>query len=285
MSYFLAGFVLEPLNKLIVGVKRVRDGEYPVKIDVGGDNEIALLAESFNKLTEELRKKEEMERVIHHQDKLAMVGQLAAGIAHEIRNPLVSIRSLSEMLRDEVNDRESIEIIIGEVDRINLVIEQLLNYSKPGSKRVEKCDVGGIVNGIFLLVKANLKKKNIKMDIVLNHRGMILVCRDELFQILLNLVVNSIEAVKDGMGRIEIGTNEENGRLSIHVRDNGIGIDEKNINRIFKPFFSNRGSNKGTGMGLAVVKRLVEENGGEISVRSKKGEGSVFSISFPVVLG
>jgi two-component system sensor histidine kinase HydH len=283
MSYFLAGFILNPLHKFIEAVKKVAEGDYSRQIHIHSNDEIEELAIMFNQMTEKLREKDEMEAHLHHQDKLATIGQISAGVAHEVRNPLVSIRSLTELLAEDLQserEKKHMQVIIREVDRINAFMERLLNYAKPVTKDVQIIDLQSIAEDLLLLIRPQATRKNIRIGFHFKSRAKINACRDEMTQVILNLLLNAMDAMDKKEGQIVIGSREKNGIISFFFEDNGRGMSVDTKKHVFQPFVS--GSSSGTGLGMSIVQTLVTGNGGEITVESAPGEGTTFTLHFPI---
>lgn len=279
MSSFLAGIILTPLTRFIHAAREVAEGDEPQPIQAEGGAEIADLAESFNRMTGRLREKRELEERLTHKDKLATVGQIAAAVAHEVRNPLVSIRSLAEMLAADHRGGETerhLAIIVREVDRINGVTERLLNYARPRKKAVEAFDPGDVASDMVMLVKPHARKKSARLAAVYGHRGFVRMGRDDLAQIILNLLMNALSAIEPG-GAVTVETADAGEELVLSVRDDGRGMGDEERARAFKPFVTGSG---GTGLGLTIVEQLVRENGGTIELDSAPGRGAVFTLRF-----
>lgn len=282
MSSFLSGIILTPLHRFILAARQVAEGDEPQPIEAEGGAEIADLAESFNRMIGRLRQKRELEERLTHKDKLATVGQIAAAVAHEVRNPLVSIRSLAELLADDFRGQEAerhLAVIVREVDRINGVTERLLNYAKPRKRAVEAFDPSDVTDDMVMLVKPHARKKSARLAAVYGHRGAVRMGRDDLSQITLNLLMNALEAIGQG-GAVTVETADEGDKVALLVRDDGRGMEPEECARIFKPFVTGAG---GTGLGLTIVEQLVRENGGTIEVASAPGRGTTFTLRFPAL--
>lgn len=232
----------------------------------------------------DLRELKSLEKAVERSERLASMGRMAAGIAHEIRNPLSAIRGLAQYLRNKFHkDSESHEyasVMINEVDRLNRVIQDMLNFAKPHEPKLLPHNIESIINHSLKLIEAELNEKNINI-ILLNESEtpMVLVDNDLLTQVFLNLLVNSIEAM-DENGTIEISFSEEKSFIIIEISDEGTGIKKENINKIFDPFFTSKSN--GTGLGLAIVYRIIENHNGEITVNSVSNEGTTFKIKLPM---
>ncbi len=225
------------------------------------------------------------ESQILQKNKMAAVGQLAAGVAHEIRNPLGLIRNYSYILKNNLYDDEkvkkSINIIEDSVEKSSNIIDNLLNFSRISSDRCEKINLRRFITKIIDLEKKTLEKNNIDYKIVCSKDIICCTSQESLKHIFVNLISNSIDALPNG-GLIRIQCNKNDGMLSIKFSDNGTGISEENLENIFNPFFTTKQVGKGTGLGLYITYNEVQKYGGAIRVKSKFGTGTVFHIKLPL---
>ena len=235
----------------------------------------------FRDITEIRHLKKEMER----SQRLASVGSLAAGIAHEIRNPLSSIKGFAtffkERYRNNPEDQKTAEIMVQEVERLNRVIGQLLEFAKPVEMKRQLASIQEVIRHTLIMIESQAKAKSIAVQTDLpEHMGKIFIDRDKITQVLLNLYLNALEAMEDG-GTLRVAVLPHEGRMvRIDVTDTGKGIDEKDLARIFDPYFTTRSS--GTGLGLAIVHKIMESHDGELRVTSEPDKGTTVSIFLPV---
>jgi two-component system sensor histidine kinase HydH len=231
-----------------------------------------------------LRKKERLEKILLEKEKLSLIGEMASVLAHEIRNPLGSIKGFAQYLKEQVTgqkpqDRELTEsyldIIVTESRRIERLTEDLLIYSRRDELMLERFDLPLIINEVLslLAVPSNV---SVKLDIA--DGISISSDRNKLRQILTNLIQNSLDAITE-TGEIRIKAKEQGNNVMLTVSDSGAGIPDNEIGRIFKPFYTTK--TKGTGLGLAIVERYVKALGGKLAVESTIGNGSTFSITIP----
>ncbi len=216
----------------------------------------------FRDITEVQHLKKEMER----SHRLASVGSLAAGIAHEIRNPLSSIKGFATFFKDE---------------RLNRVIGQLLEFARPMEMKRQWTSIQEVIRHTLRMIEGQAKAKNVAIRTDLpQHIGNIFIDSDKITQVLLNLYLNGMEAMEEG-GALTIAVLPHESRMvRIDVSDTGKGIDEKDLARIFDPYFTTRSS--GTGIGLAIVHKIIESHDGELRVTSEPGKGTTVSIFLPV---
>jgi two-component system sensor histidine kinase HydH len=236
----------------------------------------------FKDLTEVRALRREIER----SQRLASVGRLAAGVAHEIRNPLSSIKGFAtyfkQRYQDVPEDQQTAGIMIQEVDRLNRVVSQLLEFAKPVTVSPKPTSLKGLVKDSLKLIERQAQDKQI--DINTRNSADIDEVRidpDRINQVLLNLYLNAIEAMQPGgkLG-IEIFDSKKNGGLNIQISDTGHGIAAEDLPKIFDPYFTTKSS--GTGLGLAIAHNIVEAMGGSIEVKSKADKGTTFRLTIPL---
>jgi len=235
----------------------------------------------FRDLTELQELKGEVER----SRRLASLGQLAAGIAHEIRNPLSSIKGFAtyfkERYREVPEDQETADIMIQEVERLNRVIGQLLEFAHPVSIERKSIDVLELVRQSLKLVEGDTLQKGIRIEMeVIPSERKVDLDPDKMKQVLLNLYLNALEAMeRNGTLTVDI-RDEKSGYVDIIISDTGAGIKKEDLAHVFDPYFTTKPS--GTGLGLAIVHKIIESHGGEIRVESREGKGTRVVISLPV---
>ena len=219
-------------------------------------------------------------------EKLAALGELTAGVAHEINNPtqviLGNLDVLSESLGKDVKPVEDeIELIIQQVYRIQEIVNHLLQYARPDqyASYIEEIDANKIVQETLKLIRHLQTKNRVNLSLELNATQRIEINPQELEQVLVNLISNAIHALPDVGGKIIISSrNWEDKGIVIEIEDNGCGIDEEQIGMIFNPFYSTKGQGEGTGLGLSVSYGIIRRYGGNITVTSTPGKGSIFCV-------
>ncbi len=226
-----------------------------------------------------------LQEEIRRTEKLAAIGGLAAGVAHEIRNPLSSIKGIASYYKnkfeDGSQDREMAGVMIEEVDRLSRVISELLEFARPATLNLKPTDVNQLLEHAVRLIQAEAAAKKVEIQRHLSpDRVPARVDPDRLTQCFLNLYLNALQAMEDG-GRLTIASAVEAGdRVVIDIEDTGPGIAAKDLGQIFDPYFTTKP--KGTGLGLAIVHKIVEAHRGQIKVRSTTGQGTVFSLTLPL---
>lgn len=251
----------------------------------GEDEEAPALLLLFRDVTEVQNLKQEVER----SRRLASVGRLAAGVAHEIRNPLSSIKGFAtyfrERYKDQPQDKKTAEILIQEVDRLNRVIGQLLDFARPMTVEKRPSSVEDLVRHSLRMVEAQARDSGVRLDREVGA-GLeeVPMDRDRMGQVLLNLLLNSIEAMPGGGAlRVSAALEPDGAFVRIQVADTGAGIKEEDLEHVFDPYFTTKSS--GTGLGLAIAHKIVESHGGDMIVESGKGRGTKVSILLPMAAG
>jgi len=254
-------------------------------------NQVAIAIENAT-LYENLKKSQ---NILRRSDRLASLGTLIASLAHEIRNPLVSIKTFTQLLPERIDDTEFrdyfLKVASGEIDRLTSLINELLGFAKPSEPNLKGEDVNAIIDRMEVLIATEARKKNI--TITKNYAPnlpSVLVDGEQIKQVLLNILLNAIQAI-EGQGEIWIDTriirltrdDKSEPFLQIEIRDTGIGIPPENLDHVFDPFFSTRP--EGSGLGLAISHQIVHEHGGFIDLESEVGKGTSFRINFPLKPG
>jgi len=229
----------------------------------------------------------ELQKLMAHLDRVAALGTLAVGLAHEIRNPLAGMKLIAQRISKDLKGekREGIFRLLRQIERIDNLVKTLFSYAKPGPTRRSSVNILEVINDVETLISQKLKKKEISLIKSIPKDLCIKVDSAQLEQILMNLLLNSIEAVPDG-GTIEVEAgfsdipcaSSKSTYVFVNVKDTGIGMTEEELEKIFYPFYSTKPG--GTGLGLFIVHQLVKENKGFLRVKSKKGEGTQFSLYF-----
>ena len=253
----------------------------------------SLIKDTENKIVEflflfkDLTQIKELKQQVETNKRLAAIGKLAAGVAHEIRNPLSSIKGfvtyLGKRLENNASDKETTQIMVGEVERINRSITQLLEFAKPMAVNKNEVNIKDLITHSLKLVQTDLDKMSIqtKVDIGTTEEKLF-SDSDRINQVLLNLYINAIEAMgNEGVLEVTVLDAKENQFIEIRIQDNGEGIDQDLLDEIFDPYFTTKAT--GTGLGLSIVYRIIETLKGTISVESKKGHGTCFIIKLPTL--
>ncbi len=244
--------------------------------------------ELSRKVKEKNEELKQSQAQLFQSEKLAGIGQLAAGIAHEIRNPLgimaTSLYYLNDVLPKKREDvKRHFQIMEAEINRCETIINNLLEFSRKSDKELELINVNQLLNITLSLVEKDLFVRDIDLIKKLEQNPTIRANADEIKQLFLNLILNATQAMPHG-GRLEIATSiTENKRVRIKIADSGVGISEKDRSKIFDPFFSTKAPGEGTGLGLTLAHAIIERSKGTIQVKSQEDKGTTFIIEFPTL--
>ncbi|QPC45727.1 ATP-binding protein [Mangrovibacillus cuniculi] len=232
-------------------------------------------------IARDITQEKQQEELVLSSEKLALVGQLAASVAHEIRNPLTSIKGFVQLMETtkEVNP-EHVSIMLSEIDRIHLIASEMLVLGKKQDVPMKKVHIQSIISKVIYLMDSQAHSKNVPLKFIDTKNEPLYVYADEnqLKQVLVNLIKNGIEAT-DNHKPVVVEVWKENNRIELTVSDQGVGIEEEKLASIGQPFFSTK--NDGTGLGLEVCKRIVERHQGEIDIQSKPNEGTIVNVTLP----
>ncbi len=235
----------------------------------------------FRDMSEMQKLKEEVER----NKRLASIGMLAAGVAHEIRNPLSSIKGFAtyfkERYRDSAEDQEIAGVMIEEIERLNRVIGQLLEFARPMEIRTSKVSVSGLINHTVRMIEQDAARRGVEIKTLLPEDGRFIeVDQDKMKQVLLNILINAMDATDNkGIISVEFRENKPFDTLSILISDTGRGIRQEDLPHIFDPYFTTKQS--GTGLGLALANKIIQAHGGDVTIRSTPGVGTEVEITLP----
>ncbi|MGW6665057.1 MULTISPECIES: PAS domain S-box protein [Peribacillus] len=237
----------------------------------------------FLALRYDITERKQSEEMLHRQDKLAAVGQLAAGVAHEIRNPLTSMKGYTEFLQlDETDENklEYLEIIMDEINRVNEIVEEFLQLAKPQALILESKNLVPIIQNVVSLTDFEARKKNITLISDFNEEEILVRCdENRLKQVILNFIKNGMEAMPDG-GVIKVMTELKEDKVHISITDTGIGMPPEQLKRLGEPFFTTKKT--GNGLGLMISFKIIESHLGNVFVESEVNKGTVFNIVLPI---
>jgi signal transduction histidine kinase len=279
-----------PIKNLSVAARRVASGDFDVRVPIDRSDEMGALAAAFNEMIARLGRTRELESQLHQVEKAAVVGRLAAAIAHEIRNPLNYINLTLDHLRssfapEDPSKRETFERLANqlksEVARINRHITDFLKYSRPSALELEPLDLRSQAEDAMRVISGQAAENGIETSLKEENKVPLVVAdRDSLRSVFTNLLINSLEAMDGEGGSIGIKLAAETAdRVRVEITDTGRGIAPEDIAKIFEPYYSTKET--GTGLGLAIVKKAIDDHGGSISVSSKEGDGTTFTIILP----
>ena len=280
-----------PLQRITVAAVRVIKGEYGTEADLRKSNdEIGLLADSFNemsrKMADDIEQLQKLNEQLIRTEKLAAMGTLSAGVAHEVNNPLASISSLIQMMQSkkDIDDdtKEKLKLILTQIERITQVTRDMMDFARARPAAKSLVNINDLITKSLRL--ASFDKSFQRLNLINNFENnlpFVFADFDQLQQVFLNLLLNARDAMPEG-GELKIRTKQTDGKVLIEIADSGTGIEEKNIKKIFDPFFTTKSTGKGTGLGLAVCYGIVTAHGGKIDVSANNGKGTLFLIYLPV---
>jgi len=274
------------LKKIVQGINDINLNDFTTRIALSGKDEFRMIAESVNRMVKKLRRYSD--RIQSLQDemirsaKLTTVGQLAAGIAHEIRNPLSSIRMLVQVLQKKCGregDPREVSIILNEIDRINKLVKDLLEFSKPSPMNFSKQDINDLVRNVLEIFSYNIQHQGIAIEQLSGENvPLVSVDPEKMSLVLINLIMNAIQAMPAG-GTLTIETAKRDiSTVRVTVSDTGVGIRKEDLKNVFEPFFTTK--QEGTGLGLPLVKMIVERHGGKVRLLNSAGSTRI-SIDLP----
>ncbi len=309
-TFLLSRYLLNPVKKLIKLTEHISEGNFDsTPLCFSNSNEFGKLSTALKamseKITEEKDKIQEQfhalerknlqlreaQKEIIQSEKLASIGRLAAGIAHEIGNPAGIILGYIHMLKDsDTTEKERLDYLDrmeSESERLNTIIKDLLDYAQPSSREIQKINLNEIIKSTYSLISYQKEFNNIKLVFHFDNALPDLYANEkQIKQLIVNLVLNARDAMPGG-GTLTFSTStdrtEEEDKIVCTVTDTGEGIAPENQGKVFDPFFTTKQQGKGTGLGLSNVHRIVELAGGKISFSSTRGKGTAFTIIFPVI--
>lgn len=243
------------------------------------DSEIRLI------LVRDQTERNYMQQTLRQNEKLAAIGQLAAGIAHEIRNPLAGISGSVELLsKESINsdDKKLMNIILKEINRLNNLITEFLDYAKPDKKPEQAVDISNIVSEVSENIRRSLPNDRYQIQVELTNRANILGDADKLKQAILNIAMNAVQAMNQTEApRLIMQVKVEGSKVRVNIQDNGSGMSEEVKNRIFEPFFTTKA--KGTGLGLAMTHKILQVHDCELQIKTALGQGTTFTLDFKLI--
>ena len=280
----------KPVQLLASIITRYADGDHSVRYDANAKDEIGFAGRAFNYLVSCLEKAEEerdkAERAVCQSERLASIGQLAAGIGHEINNPLMNITSLAGLVEDEIKDKNpqaasDMQLLQKEVKRCANIVQGILNFAKENEPQFKEFDMSELVNETLSLLHHRIETAQIHLVTQVHSPLKMVGDPNMLQQVLVNIILNAIQASPEG-SNIFISGSINNGFVVIEILDNGKGIDNNNVSKVFDPFFTTKQEGEGTGLGLSVSYGIVKRHGGTINIEKVIPTGVKVSIVLPV---
>jgi two-component system NtrC family sensor kinase len=305
MVVFVTSRITRPLDSLVFATEKVAQGDLAYEVPVKSGDELGNVAASFNKMTkvlkssnEEITKRtrdleetnkelRETQAQLIQTEKMSSLGRLAAGVAHEINNPLTGVMTFSHLLLKNAKDeatRKDLEIIVRETTRCKKIIKGVLDFARETPPQRKLCQVNDIIGRTLAILEPQSLFHNIQTERNLDDKlPQIWIDENQMEQVFMNIILNAAEAMK-GEGRFSISSslNKREDFVEVRMEDTGMGISKEYLNKIFDPFFTTKDPQKGTGLGLSVSYGIVQKHKGDILVESEVGKGTIFIIKLPV---
>ncbi|MFB3826720.1 MAG: cache domain-containing protein [Bryobacteraceae bacterium] len=308
VTYYMIGNITRPIREMVAATRGIAAGRFDQEIPTGGQGEMAVLADSFSAMLKSLRQMKAdleewgrtLEQKVHEQsrkvvelhdrvaesERLASVGKLAAGVAHEINNPLGAILSLTALtLEDKPQgdpDRENLEEVVRQSQRCRNIVRGLLEFSRQSNPNPERVDLNRIVQDTLGLLSKQALFLNVNVEEeCAPDLPPVMADRSQMQQVFMNILINAVQAMEE-KGTVRIATRSAAGGVEVSISDTGCGIPPEKIGRVFDPFFTSKSRGEGTGLGLSIAYGIVTKHGGDISVESEPGKGSTFTVRLPV---
>jgi len=309
LSLLLTRFVNRPIRRLLAATKTAAHGNLEQAVSIRSHDELGELSESFNNMISELKRSrdaiEGWTQTLEHrvqertrelqqvQDqlvragKMAALGELAAGVAHEINNPLTGVLTFSSLILKKVDEnhpwKRDLENIVQQTTRCRNIVRGLLDFARQRKPDKKEWDVHTLIDRTVTLVENQARFQNIK--IVKEFKTsipMLFLDGDQIQQVFMNIIINAADAMAGNGGTLTIKTNLKDGMAEVSFADSGCGITKEHLSKLFDPFFTTKETGKGTGLGLAISYGIIQSHGGDIEVESQLGKGSTFRIKLPI---
>lgn len=288
-----ARLITRPIERFSMATRVVAKGEFDIQLAQNSRDEIGMLAGSFNQMTAELKVREaalkHAQAALIQSEKMAAFGQLGAGIAHEVKNPLAGILGYAQLAMRKMEKGSAtymhIETIEKETRRCKTIIENLLRFARQEKAEFALLDLNQTVEESIVLVDHQLTINQVSIEKRLSPVPRILGNANQLQQVMMNLMINAQQAMEPGGGKVTVATRPIDGAIELRVADTGPGIPREIQSRIFEPFFTTKPAGTGTGLGLSVTYGIVHDHRGAIRIESEPGQGASFVLTFPAADG
>ncbi|MGQ9645153.1 MAG: ATP-binding protein [Thermodesulfobacteriota bacterium] len=309
LSLLLTRFVNRPLDKLLAATKTAAHGNLDHTVGIQSHDELGELANSFNNMISELKRSrdaiEEWTQTLEHrvqertrelqqvQDqliragKMAAIGELAAGVAHEINNPLTGVLTFSSLMLKKVDEnhpwKKDLENIVQQTTRCRNIVRGLLDFARQRKPDKKEWDINNLVEQTLTLVEKQAPFQNIRITKEFKTGlPMLFVDGDQIQQVFMNILLNAADAMTENGGTLKIQTELKDGMAMVSFTDTGCGIPKEHLPKLFDPFFTTKQTGKGTGLGLAISYGIIQSHSGDIEVESEVGKGSTFRVKLPI---
>ncbi|MGB9720323.1 MAG: ATP-binding protein, partial [bacterium] len=292
-SYLLSGTITKSVGEIASAAREIGKGNFPESINITSQDEIADLAKAFQYMIDSIKKRDEelkryAQQTIAEAERLAIIGQLAAGVAHEINNPLTGILLYCDLMLKNFPDdhpyKKNLLRINNEAQRCKTIVKGLLDFAREKKPEIKKASINDLIESTLNLLKTQAIFLNINTKLELNKDlPQINIDPGQIQQVLINIIMNGVEAM-EGKGDLIIKTefSEDKRFVIISICDTGPGIKPEYIKKVFEPFFTTKETGHGVGLGLSISKRIIDDHNGTIEVFSELGKGAAFKIKLPL---
>ena len=289
IALYYSRSIVKPVRRLASATTRIARGDWESKLPIGSMDEVGQLTDSFNKMSESLiEKRKELEatyKELSKQERMAEIGNFSMMIAHELKNPLGIIKGAIDIIAKEGVKAEVSRTMMGyiqdEVKRLNRLVEDFLSFARPNPAHKSFVDINHVMNKIVNLIPLpEFKEKEITLTVQLAEDiAEVNVDEHQIYQAIVNIFNNAIQAIPQE-GEITVKTESRPNGILITIMDTGVGIGDEEKEKVFEPFFTKKQS--GTGLGLAVVRKIIDNHKGEITITAREGGGTIFSVGLPI---
>jgi two-component system NtrC family sensor kinase len=293
LLFLVTRALLRPVSRVVAMAERVVDGELSARTGLAPPGEMGALCRAVDRMAEAAQQREgrlsaAAQERLGQNARLAAVGKLAAGVAHEVNNPLTGVLTFAHLIREKANhddeDRQALEVIIRETTRVREIVRGLLDFAREAPVLMRVIELGEVVRQVLELVRRQKEFRSLTIEERFHgERLVVWGDRNKLQQVFLNLLVNAAQAMPDG-GTLTITTGPRDGgrRAAVAIADTGCGIPADVRPRIFEPFFTTKAVGSGTGLGLSITRGIVEQHKGSIELETAEGKGATFTVVLPV---
>jgi two-component system NtrC family sensor kinase len=293
LAYFISRSISLPINRLVSASGEIARGNLETRVLIRSNDELGELAETFNTMASALKERDEKlkeftKSKIMESERLALIGQLSANVAHELNNPLQGIVTYSHLLLEELPKddpaRDSLEKIVTQANRSRDIIRGLLDFSRQRKPDKTLCDVTSVLKGCVALLEKQALFHNVQIITNLDEKlPLTIIDPSQIERVFINMIINAADAM-DANGRLNLATRFDpvDRNIEVEFKDTGHGIPKENMERIFDPFFTTKDTGRGVGLGLAISFGIIKEHNGTISVESEVGKGTTFTVRLPV---
>ncbi|MBI4682189.1 MAG: HAMP domain-containing protein [Nitrospirae bacterium] len=285
-SFIFSRLITEPLNKFVEFTKALGRGEFGKRVEVASKDELGYLAHNFNTLSMQLKStKEKMEEAYAYThllqaEKLSSIGQISAGLAHDLKNPMTTLKMLFQAFKEQPDmTREDAEVISSEIEKIDRILNNFMGFVKQKGFQFSDVDLNALIDRVLSLATFDIENSGITVHKdMINALPAVKADRALLEQVFLNLIINAVHAMPDG-GEMRISGKSDDRFVEVMIWDKGCGIPPDIRSRIFEPFFTTKEA--GTGLGLSIAYNIIKSHGGNLFFNSNKGAGTVFTVRLP----